>query len=71
MGLLGVGPTLFNPPSPVKRIEEAWNERSAFVFTVPSVHIFKTRVDHVWAEVFPHLPNPNSVFLLDGLTSKN
>ncbi len=33
-----------------------WNKLPASVVTAPSGNIFKTRLEEVWTEVFPHLP---------------
>ncbi len=37
------------------RVVKYWNKLPASVVTAPSVNVFKTRLEKVWAEVFPHI----------------
>ncbi len=39
------------------RVVKYWNKLPVSVVTVPSVTIFKKRLEKVWTEVFPHLPH--------------
>ncbi len=39
------------------RVVKYWNKLPASVVTVPSVNVFKKRLEEVWTEVFPHLPH--------------
>ncbi len=38
------------------RVVKYWNKLPASVVTAPSVNVFKKRLEKVWTEVFPHLP---------------
>ncbi len=39
------------------RVVEYCNKLPVSVATAPSVKLFKTRLEKVWTEVFPHLPH--------------
>ncbi len=39
------------------RVVKHWNKLPASVVTVPSVNVFKKRLEKVWTEIFPHLPH--------------
>ncbi len=38
------------------RVVKYWNKLPASVVTAPSVNVFKKRLEEVWTEAFPHLP---------------